>query len=241
MIIPDHIPCYGDRRYYVYFHYRHSDGEIFYVGKGCGSRITEYSSRNVRWKRTAKKHGWNSFKFWENLPNECAYTIERIMIHLFKSNGNRLVNLSNGGKGPEGIVHSEETRRSISEKNRGRKRHPDAIERTAAAHKGMKRSEETCKRIGERSKGRKFSDESRKKMSESQKSRDKSSWARGFVSARRDKTIYTFSDGESYFVGTRREFLEMTSGNTTSFHQLLTRPDKVYKGWRLIRDTDIRD
>jgi len=74
--------------------------------------------------------------------------------------------------------HSEETRKKLSEANKG-KNNPNYGKKFSEEHrkkisealKGKKRSEETIKRMSEVQKGRKHSEESKKKMSESQKGR----------------------------------------------------------------------
>lgn len=47
-----------DRRHYVYEHLRFDrkeEGEVFYTGKGCGSRAYDFSARNVHHGRVVKK------------------------------------------------------------------------------------------------------------------------------------------------------------------------------------------
>jgi hypothetical protein len=74
---------------------------------------------------------------------------EILWIEKMKMNGNKLVNLTNGGDGTPGRVCSEETKKKISESN-----------------KGKKISEETKKKISESNKGKKLSDEHKKSISE---------------------------------------------------------------------------
>ena len=46
------------REFYVYIHRKMDTGEIFYVGKGKGSRYKDSSSRNKHWKHIVNKHGF---------------------------------------------------------------------------------------------------------------------------------------------------------------------------------------
>ena len=39
-------------QFYIYIHYRESDGTPFYIGKGSGDRSTQTKNRNPYWKRT---------------------------------------------------------------------------------------------------------------------------------------------------------------------------------------------
>lgn len=56
-IFNDAVKAIGDKRYYVYAHYRESDNKLFYIGKGCKYRCTVVYRRNEYWLRVARKHG----------------------------------------------------------------------------------------------------------------------------------------------------------------------------------------
>jgi len=65
--------------------------------------------------------------------------------------------------------HSEETKRKISEANRGKKRSAEAREKTSKSLTGHKVSDETRKRMADSQRGRKFSEETKRMMSEMRK------------------------------------------------------------------------
>lgn len=54
--------------YYVYVHYKKSNGEPFYVGKGIKNRDATSAGRN---------------QFWHNVVNKYDYIVERLsLIHI---------------------------------------------------------------------------------------------------------------------------------------------------------------
>lgn len=86
-----------DRRFYVYVHRRKTDGSVFYVGKGCGSRHSVSFGRSEWWRRVASKHGWYSEIVSEGLSNKDAMAAEKALI----AQTENLVNLTSGGEGFE--------------------------------------------------------------------------------------------------------------------------------------------
>lgn len=86
-----------------------------------------------------------------------------------RETGRRLVNLDAGGKGSERPPVSDETRRKMSEAQKGKKRSPEAIAKTAAAHRGIPLSEATKKKMSATKLGKKVTDETKKKMSDKAK------------------------------------------------------------------------
>lgn len=222
----------SEKRFYVYFHYRADSDEIFYIGKGCDYRHKSIEGRNEYWHRIVRRHGWKSFVFWENLPNECSLTIEKIFIHLHRKNGASLANSTSGGAGPNGYKHSEESRKKMSAALKGKKRPLESVEATAKAHRGMKRSEETRRRIGAASRGRVHTEETKIKMSNSHKGRTKAP----FSGRQKDKKIYKFKNDSELFFGTRHDFLKLVEGNTTSLWHLMNGSIPKYKGWEIIND-----
>lgn len=92
--------------FYVYLHRRKSDGLIFYVGKGSGGRawLKSGKSRSEWWHRVASKHGVSVEIVWTGQSECCCFTIERINILKYRSLGNPLVNITDGGGGLSGFV-----------------------------------------------------------------------------------------------------------------------------------------
>ena len=163
--------------YYVYSHIQVDTGQIFYIGKGHGNRAYSKVCRSKLWKNVANKHGWKAVIICDDLTEEEAFEVEKFYI---KEYGRRdlgtgnLVNFTDGGEGTSGRPTSYETRKKLSDANKGQKRSEETCLRMSETHKGRKRSEEHRKKISESKKGRirkPFSDEHRKKLSDAWKGR----------------------------------------------------------------------
>lgn len=141
--------------FYVYAHYRESDGRIFYIGKGCGNRAFSEKGRNPHWKNVAKKHGWTSKIMATFSSEKCAFTYEKILISLLGLDN--LTNKTNGGEGKSGYKLTPCQRLLLSSSRLGLKKTPEHIEKIRLWHTGRKRSKETGKIISDKAKER-FSD-----------------------------------------------------------------------------------
>ena len=139
--------------FYVYIHTRATHGTIFYVGKGKGKRAWSKFNRNKHWKHIVAKYGYNVVIVQEDLTEEQAFMLEKeIITALGKEN---LCNLTDGGEGVSGLVHSKVTRKKMSEAkkghtyNKGRKLPPLSEERRrkiSEFSKAMRHTEETKKK-----------------------------------------------------------------------------------------------
>lgn len=86
-----------NNEYYVYEHYRASDGSVFYVGMGRGKRFKTKDSRNIHWQRIVAKHGFSAKIIASGLTLEDAYQLE---IDTILSHGKEnLCNITDGGDG----------------------------------------------------------------------------------------------------------------------------------------------
>jgi len=101
-----------------------------------------------------------------------AQSREIFYIAKFKAEGHRLLNLTNGGEGMLGYIHSQETRRKKSESMK------KTLGGRPALNRGTTHTEETKKKMSEArkgkvspNKGKKLSEEWRKNMSEAHKKR----------------------------------------------------------------------
>lgn len=162
-------------KFYVYVHRRADTGEAFYVGKGSGSRATSTQGRPKFWKNVKGAHGLAVeivAMFWDEQP---AFDHERALIAECRAAGERLTNCTDGGEGASGAKRTEETKRLLSEANKGkrlgmkaspetrakqsavrkgRKQPPEAVARVAAFHTGRKRSAETLAKMSAALKGK---------------------------------------------------------------------------------------
>jgi group I intron endonuclease len=184
----------------VYQHRRNDTNEIFYVGIGRDNkRPHSKSRRNIIWKNIVNKHGYTVEILHEDLSFDECKEIERelISIHGRKDLGTGILcNLTDGGDGVVGYIHSDvskrnmsesklnmsdETKRRMSDSKTGEKNHfygkthseetkikmIDSKTGEKNHFYGKTHSEETKRRMSEVSKGKKLSDETKRKMTES--------------------------------------------------------------------------
>jgi hypothetical protein len=107
----------------VYKHIRLDKNEVFYIGIGeFESRAYDKFLRTNYWKNIAKK-GYIVEILFKDLTWEQACQKERELIAFYgrKDLGvGSLVNLTDGGQGPKGVIRSKETRNKISESRKGK-------------------------------------------------------------------------------------------------------------------------
>ena len=138
-----------------------------YIGKHSTDDINDgYMGSGTLLKRSLKKYGIENFKkeYLAFCDTEDKLNFfERFYIKKYNSNNSNIgYNLTYGGDGMLGYRHTEETRKKISESEKGEK----------SVWFGRHHTEETRKKIGEALKGKKrkpFTEETRKRMSESGK------------------------------------------------------------------------
>jgi len=127
--------------FYVYLH-KTLDGRPFYIGKGRGSRAFSKHGRNTFWKRVVSKYGFYVEILYYNLSEQESFSKEIETIKFYK-NLVRLCNLTNGGEGTSGWVHSSEARIKISQKNKGKTHTLESKFLIGATWRGRKHSEQT--------------------------------------------------------------------------------------------------
>lgn len=162
-------------RCYVYAHKKADDGEVFYVGKGShrirDAGVKKYEraflkyNRTKFWKNVVQKHGYVVEILHDDITEEEAFNLEIEYIGKYgcRLQGGLLVNLTEGGEGPVGSKHSEDTRRKMSEARKGNpsyvrteewcRRQSERLKGKPGKNKGQKRTEEQRKRISEAHKG----------------------------------------------------------------------------------------
>lgn len=192
--------------FYVYEHWRPDLDVCFYVGKGNGRRANDMRRGRNRYHKFIQKKLSSIGSavevriVYSKLSEEDAFRYEVERIAFWRSVGVELANMTDGGEGPSGRKHTEEWKLENSKRNKGRKmpdeakakiakalvgnknglgtkKSPEAIERTAAAHRGKKRSAETVLKIISSKKGKpghKWTEEQKLKSSLTQKGIKKS-------------------------------------------------------------------
>lgn len=159
----------------VYQHRRLDTLDVFYVGIGKDKRRA-YSkkARNPHWHNVVEKLGYIVEILYKGVSWEAACEIEKKYIKHYgrKDLGlGPLVNMTDGGEGTINV--SDETRKKLSESQKGKKVNEETRkkigEKNKLKNKGKQHSQETRKKMSEKHKGKQFSEETRKKLSDSQK------------------------------------------------------------------------
>lgn len=91
-----------ENRFYVYLHRKRTDGSIFYVGKGQGTRAYNRAGRNKGWKSVESNNGRTIDFVVKNVKEDYALFLESVLISKFRSEGIELVNVSDYGNSQEG-------------------------------------------------------------------------------------------------------------------------------------------
>lgn len=107
-----------DNIFYVYFHRRLDNNQVFYIGKGKNKRAYD-KKRSEYWHRIANKYGYSIEFFATNLTEKQAFDIEIEQIDYYRSIGVELCNIANGGLGLAGIKKSPETKLKMSKSRLG--------------------------------------------------------------------------------------------------------------------------
>lgn len=151
----------------VYRHIRKDKGVVFYIGYATDRqshyRPFTYDGRNKIWNNISKKTDIVFEILLNNLSDRDALAWEKYLVGLYgkiKDKTGTLANLTDGGEGANGLVHSDESRRKMSEAKKkllsDKTKHP-LYGRTGESHPhyGRKRSDEFRKnqskdKIGEK-------------------------------------------------------------------------------------------
>lgn len=137
---------------YVYRHIRLDKNEPFYIGIGSDSN-GDYKRANDKnrwhnplWKRITEKTGYEVEIMIDNIEWDVACSKEIEFIKLYGRINRRtgiLANLTDGGDGNLGLVHSAEALKKIGEATikrgsywKGKKMHPNVVKASADARRG---------------------------------------------------------------------------------------------------------
>lgn len=142
-----------------------------YIGQTTKDKTKSYLGSGTYFKKALKKYSKENFK--REIMEHCSNMDElneREIYWIRECNSqdkNIGYNLANGGTSQG--KHSEETRKKISESNKGIKHSEETKRKISQATKGIERSEETRKKMSIAQKGRKLSEQHKNKLSESKK------------------------------------------------------------------------
>jgi hypothetical protein len=159
--------------FYVYEHIRIDTGGVFYVGKGHGGRLCSKRDRNQYWHNVVNKAGgFDSRVVCKDQSEELILLAEIEKISQLRTLGVTLVNLTDGGQGITGLKHSEQSKRLMSEKLKGRSRKhtPESIEKIRQANTGVVFSDERKEKLRQKALGKKMPPHVREALSARMKS-----------------------------------------------------------------------
>lgn len=106
----------------MYYTYIHADpnGDVFYVGKGKDQRAYSMRDRSWVWRERFNQLDGITMKIVKRFETEQeAFVYEQELVEFYRKKGCILVNLTEGGAGPNGYKQSPEVRRIKSQKMRG--------------------------------------------------------------------------------------------------------------------------
>jgi len=238
------------KSFYVYVHRRATDGRVFYVGKGSGSRSHSSHQRSKYWKNIVAKHGYiteivqNNILEWWSLELECE------LIAFYGRDS--LCNHTDGGEGISGYSHtqaakdkikksnigkivSDSTRMKLSENNpmknpvtakkagrKGRVMSEEWLEKLRLSKIGTKRSEETKQKMRDNNKMK--DPEVAKKVSDALKNKPKKT-SRSIICVETNQLFKTVSEAASVIR------LVKKTASTTNIWQCLQRERKFAYGF----------
>jgi NUMOD3 motif len=202
-------------RHYAYLHLRESDGQPFYVGKGCRARAWSDKGRNPLWHDVVAQHGWTVKLVDDDISEDQAYELEEFLVEFIGRE--ILVNLTGGGWG--GPSPSENTREKLRKAMMGRTYSPESIQKMRDAAKGNKKgvgrvvSPEVRARTSEKLKGHPVSAETRAKIAASSRAYIRDDAYRAKMSAA--KTGFKMSEeAKAKISAARRAAVAAKKGNT---------------------------
>ena len=106
--------------------YRHRDNlnNVFYIGIGKNeNRAFDYHHRSDFWKRYSKKYGINTEIIATNIDYDTAKELEMLLISEYGRRDLKegmLVNMTDGGEGSIGVLHTKERREKASKMHSGK-------------------------------------------------------------------------------------------------------------------------
>ena len=159
-------------QFYTYLWLR-EDGSPYYAGKGKGRRAF---FRHNHYVNPPRERSRIILQEWPS--EELAFEGEKMLIAYYgriDQGTGCLRNLTDGGDGPAGLQHTQETRKAMSAAHLGHATLPETRRKIGDAQRGKPRnlghevSPETRRKISNANRGRTFTEEHRRKLSEAKK------------------------------------------------------------------------
>lgn len=212
-----------------------------------------YKDYNWPFHKAIRKYGDTNF-VWDiiysgSCNSDLLNELEMLFIDLYETY-KKGYNANYGGGSNRGCIRSEETKKKLSEINKGKKLSSETIKKIVLKTTGKKRSIEFKLNLSRLHKGKSISEDARKKMSLSKIGKKRSPESiektrqgnKGKNNYRYDHTIYKFYHSiYGYNIMTRREFIEKHNFHHGKVGDLITGKRKTHKGWKLINNTKIQN
>lgn len=129
--------------FYVYGHYRETDGSLFYIGKGKDKRAWSKSGRSNHWRNIVKKNGYYIRLIHETECELEAYKLEIKEILEARKVGLSICNVANGGEGGlSGIPLDQYHKDKLRDAKLGKCQMPEHARKSASARLGQKNTKE---------------------------------------------------------------------------------------------------
>ena len=140
--------------HYTYAHITADTKDVFYIGKGQRRRAWSTSGRSAYWKRKVKKHGFEVIivHIWKTEAEALAHEVE--LISACRKQRVLLCNITDGGEGANGLIHSDATKKRIAEARIGKTLSAETRAKLSAALTGLPKSEQHCAKMREQRLGK---------------------------------------------------------------------------------------
>ncbi len=152
--------------FYVYAHYKPTSKVPFYIGKGKNYRAYEIFGRNKYWHNIVNKYGYRIEILHDHLDEVFALWLETMYIAChgrINVGEGTLVNVTDGGEGITGLIHTARSKFNISKHNAkywAGKSRPELSKK----FKGHSVSADTRQKLSDALKGRPLSTKTKLKM-----------------------------------------------------------------------------
>lgn len=182
------------------------------------SKLNNNVHHSAKLQNAWNKYGKNAFIFdllycVDDRHTPALAATEKYFIKLYDSH-NHGYNCSDGGESFPNFTVPEETRRKISESEKGKVVSAESRKKMSEANKGKIISEEVKAKISDALKGKEFSEETRKKIADSKRGR--------FYSEETRRKIGEASRGRIFNAKTRKRLSEISSGENNQFSKVTT-------------------
>jgi hypothetical protein len=232
----------SEKKFYVYTHryaFGPKQGQVFYVGKGSGSRSRKTCSRNPYWKNIVNKYGFfdSVLIYFDN--EACAFSFERALIEFYRHEN--LCNMTAGGEGQTGrnseVIkaisdkvkerwNDEEYRNAIVNSLIGRKQSKETRKKRSETMTGRVRSEDHCRNLSNALKGLKKPEGYAEKVSAIKKGK-----MAGDKNPSFDWKLRFFYSENECVIATAWHFSELKDLKRYNVDNLIRGKCKSHKGW----------